>query len=308
MKNFVPIFLLSLLIPVITKAQDDSSGYHFRKFFTDSAYSVITLEHDTIDGYEVINQTTRTQSYHLARYWVGDNEKTILIPETSIQTVLSSADGEEGIVKLSVRTSEGGAFNKTLWSKTLDANQTVYEYDYLEADQYGCCGSANTKELIRYTDGARLLLLSSDLSIVTIPNNRSKRYIGFLSDDAVRGYEDIHDSLLCSVLTYMDPESRKSQRAAIIYKDPKMIDSLGPGVFEKITMTPTEVKDISNYKGGKDLDLWSQEGKADAIGYTGFTIDLHVYGTQKIVLKIPVKNDKLDISKVRSNLFKVVLR
>jgi len=308
MKNFAPLIFFTLLIPAVTQAQDDSSGYHFHKFFADSAYSVISLERDTIDGYEVINQNTTTQSYHLARYWVGDKEKTILIPETSIQTILSSADGEQGIIKLSARANDGGAFNKTLWSKTLDANQTVYEYDYLEADQFGCCGGANTKELIRYTDGARLLLLSSDLSIVRIPNNRSQRYIGFLDDDAVRGYDDIHDSLLCSVLTYMDPESLRSQRLVITYKDKEMFDSLGIGIFEKITMTPTGTKDIKNYHGGKDLDLWSQEGKPDAVGYTGFTIDLHVYGPEKIVLRIPVKNDMFDIAKVRSTIFKVALR
>jgi hypothetical protein len=309
MKNFVPVLILSLIPFASLFAQDDSSGYHFKKYFADSAYSSIVIEHDTIEGYEVLNETTRTQSYHLAHYWVGDDEKTILIPETSIQTVLSSADGEEGIVKLSARISEGGAFNKTLWSKTVDGNQTVYEYDYLEVDQYGCCGAANTKELLRYTDGARLLLLSSDLGIVSIPNNRSKRYIGFLGDDAVRGYDDIHDSLLCSVLTYMDPVSLRSQRVLISYKDPKMVDSLGPGAFEKITFTPTVGKDRENYHGGNILDLWSGEGKADSVGYSGFTIDLHAYGGDpKMVLRIPIANDGFDISKVRSNVFNVALR
>ncbi len=308
MKRFSPFIFLSLLVPAILSAQEDSSAYHFHKFFADSAYSFITIERDSIEGCEVLNETTKTQSYHLAHYWVGDNQKTILIPETSIQTVLSSADGEEGIVKLSARISEGGAFNKTLWRKTLDGNQTVYEYDYLEVDQYGCCGAANTKELIRYTDGARLLLLSSDLGIVSIPNNRSKRYIGFLGDDAVRGYDDIHDSLLCSVLTYMDPVSLRSQRVLISYKDPKMIDSLGPGAFEKMTFTPTAEKDRENYHGGNELEIWSGEGKADSEGYTGFTIDLHVFESHKIVLRIPIHKDKFDVSKVRSTIFNVALR
>lgn len=41
--------------------------------------------------------------------------------------------------------------------------------------------------------------------------------------------------------------------------------------------------------------------------YAGFTIDLHMFDN-KIILRIPVKNDKIDISKVKSKWFNVAVR
>src|SRR5258705_8453746 len=105
MKNIFCLIFISFLIASNTKAQSDSSGYHFRRFFADSAYSVITLDHDTIDSYEVLRQTRKTQSYHLTEYWEGEKQKTVLISEMSTQKFLSGAEGEEGRVLFSVRTS-----------------------------------------------------------------------------------------------------------------------------------------------------------------------------------------------------------
>lgn len=308
MKNFIVHLILFCSFPLISKAQQDSEYVpHYRPFFSDSSYSVITMERDTVGGYEVLKETDKTQSYHIVNLWVGEESRPMLIPETSIQTFITSADGSQGSIMLSGKVSDGGSFNKTIWNKTITANETNYLYDYLEARYIGCCAAVDTKELLRYSDGARLLLLSSDLGSVSIPNNRSKRYIGYLSSSAMMGYDEINDPLLCGVLTYMDPESLKSQSLVIAFKDSAATDSLGFDIFEKMTLIPADPKDKKNYFGGAELDLWSGEGKPDAIGYTGFTIDLHMF-SNKIILRIPVKNDKIDIVKIKSKWFTVSLR
>src|SRR5690349_12124987 len=127
MKTVIPYLFIIILIPALAKAQEDSSDFpHFQKYFADSSLSVITIERDTVHGFEVFKEIAKTQSYHLVHYWEDLNLKTMLISQTSTQTTNSNTDGEDGNISFIARMSDGGNFNKTVWTKAIRANNVTY--------------------------------------------------------------------------------------------------------------------------------------------------------------------------------------
>jgi hypothetical protein len=266
------------------------------------------MERDSDDGYEIRKVTTVTPSYHIARIPRGDDFEPIVISETDTLIQISNAEGTEGHISLSTRIEDNGSFTKTLWSKKINGHLVNYWDDFLEVTTYGCCGAEDAREIFRYPDGGSILLLTSYLNKIRIPNTRLQRYAGLLVETAAAYYADINDSLLCAVLTYSDPASLYKQRVVIDYKNRKAFDSLGDNAIEEMALMPSIKKDKDNYNRPGDLDLWSRDGNSNPEGFTDFTIELHVLGHEDLVISIPVENDKIRIDRVHSDFFDISLR
>jgi len=307
MKALILFSFLGCISVVHAQVGDPSHQYNFKKYFADSAHCVITLERDSVDGYEVRHITTVTPSYHVCRIPRGDDFEPIVISEKAIISELTDVEGTEGHILLFARKEEQGMF-KTMWTKKIDAHVMNYPDDYLEATTYGCCGADDGRELFRYTDGATILFLTSPLNRVRIPNTRLERYVGVLSESSTRNYDDTQDTLMCAVLTYVDPATLKKQRILIDYKNSAAFDSLGDNAIGEITLTPLLQKDIENYNRPGDLDLWSKDQKTDNAGFSDFNIVLHVYGRDDLKITIPVMNDKISIDNIHSPYFTFSLR
>ncbi|MFI5264377.1 MAG: hypothetical protein ACHQM6_07675 [Candidatus Kapaibacterium sp.] len=307
MKAFIIFLCLGCMGVLHAQVGDPSYIYHFKKYFADSARCVITMERDSVDGFEVRHVTTVTPSYHVARIPRGDDFEPIVIFEITSLSVQTDAEGMEGHIVLSARKEERGTF-QTIWTKKIDAHLMNYPDDYLESTTYGCCGADDGRELFRYTDGATILFLTSALNRIRIPNTRLERYAGLLSESSTRNYSDIQDTMMCAVLTYVDPATLKKQRVIIDYKNVAAFDSLGDNAIGEITLAPLLHKDSENYDRPGDLSLWTEDGNSDPAGFSDFTIDLHVYGRKDLTISIPVEHDKIRIDGIRSDFFDVSLR
>ncbi len=297
---------LTLLILLIA-----TQAFAQKKHFADSAYSVVTIDRDTVDGYEQTLTRRTTQSYHQQVYWEdihSDHPVDLLISERNVQEYYSGAEGEMGWIALTGKISDKGQFDKTLWHDSIEANIINYNYEYFESVLYGCCASLEAHQLFRYLDGKPMLRLTSPLYTVDIPNTQQKRLIGFLDNSAAQGYEDCNDSMMAGVLTYVDTKTLARQRLVINFKDAQLYDSLGVEMFTKIGFSPSQPKDIENKRNDADLTLWSVDGIDNPNGFSNFTIDIYLTDDKSLMVKVPVKNDKLDISRMKSKYFTFSLR
>jgi hypothetical protein len=307
------IALILILVSRIGYAQQNHT-FHF----VDSAYSKIIVDKDTSDG-EVFSVVTRvTQSYHVQCFRNDDNNESspVLISEQNSQKVSSGLEGEQGLIVLTARISDKGNFDKIIWWDSLNANAINYSDDYFEIESMGCCGALDGKEIFRYEDGKPILQLTSDLYTVEIPNTQTKRYVGFLDNgSADGGYSDVTESFLFGVLTYVNPKSLLKQRLVITSKNKELYESSGmegmEGVFDSLKFAPSEKIDITNlreYSANRELSLWSHDKNPDPAGLSGFFINIYLMGDKNFTIKIPIKNDKIDISALHSNYFNFVLR
>lgn len=265
---------------------------------------------DTVDGYEWMSETTTTVSFHVHYDWHGDAPVQLLLKETNVEQSSSGDEGQEGTITLVARRSQDGNFGKIFWSKRILANQMEYGFDYLKSINYGCCGADNGFVLYRYSDGAKMMELSSDVAEVEIPNLRSKRVIGYFSNNAAlaeRGQDT--DLTFFGSLTYLDPESLRQQRVVFLSKPTYRDTTSGPPYFDSIRFIPKLDIDNRDYTGDAHLNLWSKDKGGNPSAYSDFSISLRFYdGEKKISVVIPVRNDKLDISGLRSDWYRVVMR
>lgn len=285
--------------------------------FSDSAYSKISISRDSIEDMEIFSTTTTTQSYHI-EYSENSGQGAILIDERSIQTSSNASEGMIGQIILSARVSDKRNFDKILWRDTLTANAITYYEDYFQSDAYGCCGAEDAKEIFRYDDGKSILLRTSLLSKVSVPNTKTLRYIGFLSnnyasDNVNTAYNKYYgDTLLAGIVTYIDPRSLSRQLLIIRFKNKLLFDSLGIEILDSVVLNPSEKIDRDHiqtygYPQEKELLLWSADKNSDPSAVSGFSIDLYVGGDDKYTIEIPIVRDKIDISKLRSQWFTFAL-
>ncbi len=275
--------------------------------YSDSGYSRITIHRDSVDGYETFETSVTTQSYHIAYY----DDKTYLLSEQSTQRSSNISEGDIGEIILGCKTSDKGNFDKILWRDTISANEIQYYPDYLRMVSYGCCGAEDAKMLFRYSDGKPLILMTTNVSQVSIPNTKTKRLIGFLSNNYASGYEGTvyekyyNDSLLAGILSYVNPTTLDRQLVLIKFKDKNLSDSIGMDMLDSIAFDPIEKIDRDNlHKFGfyldQELTLWSQDKNPDPKAVGGFSIDLYLAGDEKLTIRIPIVRDRIDISKVKS--------
>jgi hypothetical protein len=301
----------SLLLLFVLVLSAFSNSLFAQNFFSDSGYSSVTIRRDTApDGGAFIDQRVKTLSYHLEHYWNNGLDTSVLIAEASVQHSQSNLEGEEGMIELNGRISEGVAFNRTAWNQSLRANLIEYEPDYWVATDYGCCGAENVKRIYRYSDGAPLMTLTSDVGEVSIPNSRTRRYVGYWDVTNSTEESDIKDSLLLGILTMVDPDNLKEQRMTVTLRNPKYSEVFGVNPFDTLSFGTFMKKDSQNYSGGRTFDLWSQDGNPNPTAYTNFSIKLKFEFAEEgsTTVEIPVRAGVFDISNLHSKWFDFQLR
>jgi|GEM_PF-5849960 len=302
----VPILCISILfgLPPSLLAQT---------VFSDSGYSsvtIVTRPDSTMYDRQFVDQRVKTLSYHLEHFTKNRNDTNILLSETSVQHSRSDLEGEDGIIFLSARVSDGGSYNRRTWEKTVPSNFIEYHSDYLVATTYGCCGAENVKRIYRYSDGAELMTLTSDVGEVSIPNTQTTRYVGYWDVTNSTEESEIKDTLLLGILTLVDPDKLTRTEMIVKLHNPKYSDTFGVNAFDSLSFEPTTRKDSENYNRGTWFDLWSADGNKDPMAYSNFAIKLKFEfadeGATTVV--VPVKGGKFDISNLHSKWFDFELR
>jgi hypothetical protein len=232
-----------------------------------------------------------------------------LIHEINTEHTRSGWEGEEG--KIVLKTfKEDDNFKKQIWTKTIEANKIDYYYaEYFQATRYGCCGSDDGHMVYRYSDGKKLMNLSSELGKVDIPNQRTKRYIGILSSQTALPMPDFDsDRTFVGLVTYVDPATLKHQQVVIRSKRLQDSSMYNIPYFVGFAFTPLLPKDSASYRGKNELSLWLADQSKDPNGFSNFTIDMTFELDDSIVVHIPVKDDKLDISSFKSDWLTLSLK
>lgn len=307
----IAVFLVSIITLATHPnvfAQPAKTPKHYPQVFRDSGYSTVTIVRDTLDGEVTQEQTIKTVSYHTASDWSDEAllfPKIILIAENNTEYISMSMEGEKGTIELTAR-SETDNFRKPIWKKKIEANQVEYNNDYLCATEFGCCAAEPGKMLFRYNDGKKLMDLSSELAIVSIPNTHLQRYIGILSREAALPQPEFDsDNTYAGLLTYMDPVSLKRQQIVFEYDSVAMTEVW----FDSISFTPDSARDRNNYQTKNELRLWSADAKKDPNEIGGFTINITIeWGKEPLTIHIPVVNDKLVFPAVDSDVVRVKFR
>ncbi|MBS1904923.1 MAG: hypothetical protein JSS75_14555 [Bacteroidetes bacterium] len=301
-----------LLLSGLATVHAQPASARYRQVFHDSAFSTVKIVRDTDGGYDREEQITKTVSYHTIHEWSGDEVQriqTYLIKEVSTQRSATTMEGEQGSIEL-VASSSDDNFKQPIWKKSIEANHIDYGSDYLQAVQYGCCGAEHGYMLYRYSDGKKLMNLSSELATVSIPNQRTKRYIGILSRQAALPQPDFDsDKAYFGLLTYIDPTTMRRQQ--VVIEDAHGGDSTASTEiwFDSISFTPRAARDRDNYHKKNELELWSADEKKDPNGYDNFTINITLaWDDEPNTIRIPVVHDTLMISGVHSNTVRLKMR
>jgi hypothetical protein len=286
--------------------------------FSDSGYSTVTIsthpdttatDSSATDGVAprtpIIDQIIKTVSYHVEEFGANWMDTVLLITETSTQHSQSNLEGEDGAIELTGRILQQGNFGDPVWKLALHSNFIEYGIDYFSATDYGCCGAENVKRIYRYSDGALLLTLTSDVGEVSIPNSQTHRYVGYWDLTNTEEESDLKDSTIIGILTMIDPENLREQRMTVKFSDPNYAEQFGVNPFDTLSFGTFTAKDSKNYNGGRTFDLWSADGNRDPDAYSNFSIKL-IYELPDegfTTVEVPVRNGKLDISGLRSKWF-----
>jgi hypothetical protein len=282
--------------------KEDQSGQNSRAFYADSAYSSIVITKDTANGLDVYTKTRRSVDYQLVKLLWGKEYVNMLVTEKSEQVSSDGAEGQTGYVDLEGKISEGGNFNKPLWKKRFSANLVNYDWDYFELMYYGCCGAVDGKKVCRYTDGEELANYTGDLYEVQIPNSAISRYVGYWDfNSPLERPAGVKDTLVMGQLTMVDPVSRSAQHITITARNDSTFENMNLA-FTGITFTARDERDKYSNES-KLLELWSADKAADPSKLDGFSIVLRYEWDKVTEVVLPVKNGKIDISGVHSDLF-----
>src|ERR1051326_13928 len=286
---------------VSKKEKNDSA----KVFFADSGYSSITITRDTSNGTEVYWQMKKERTYNMVRFRRGSDYTDLLVTEVSTQKLSLQTEGAQGVIELSGRVSENGNFNKELWKKELEANAINFDWDYFEAVYAGCCGAVDGKKICRYSDGEELMNITSDLYEAEIPNTMLSRYIGYWDlNSPLERPAGAKDSLILGILTMVDPVSRSSQRICIRAKNDSIMENMQMA-FGGLELVPENKEDKYNPDANL-LELWSQDRINDPNKLSGFVITVKFDWDKLTELKFPVKNGKIDLSGIQSDMFDII--
>jgi len=191
------------------------------------------------------------------------------------------------------------------WTDSIAANEVHYRDEFIEAVLNRDTENP-IKKLLSYSTGKTIIELSSQLYGLQQPDSYQRRFIGYLEKPNITentGFDTIPD--LYGVLSYVDPISNTSQFLLLKAEqdaDPSSIwryvyfDGLS---FEGVqTKSKNENFQIKN----SEFQQWHYSD------FKSFYIVLKFKGTKNAILRIPVRNDRIDISNLHSDLFEFQLK
>lgn len=280
-------------------------------FISDSAYSSITLQRDTVNGYPEIEEWSRTQSYHFISYLEYDRGGMgvmhALVKELSIQHKRDAPQGlSEGKIFLNGYISNSNPIRTThdfydnTWTDSMEANEVYYRTAFIETVLRRDDGPS-VRKLIDYAGGKILMQLSSELHGLQEPGGYDRRWIGYLERPHLLD-EEKFDTIpgIYGLLSYVSPIDNRVQYLVLQAEEDAGRDNL----WEHESFDQISVEGVR--KNPKDEEFRMDNGVLEQWAYSDFkkfTILLHFKGARDITIRVPVRNDGIDIHNLRSEDF-----
>ncbi len=283
-------------------------------YYTDSGYSSITLKRDTVNGFPEIEEISRSQSYHfvsfLKYYSGGMGIWHALISELSIQHSRDAPGTYNGRILLKATVPNANPIQDTSnlyninWADSITANEVHYRDEFIEAVLHRET-EKSIKKLLSYSTGKTFIEFSSQLYGLQQPDSYQRRYIGYLEKPATSEHA-IFDTIpdLYGVLSYIDPISNRSEFLILKAEQDASPSSIWKyEYFDGLSFegVQTKAKDENFNMKSSEVQQWHYSN------FNSFYIILRFKGAENIVLRIPVRNDHIDVGNLHSNSFKFQL-
>lgn len=285
-------------------------------YFSDSGYSSILLRRDTVNGFPEIEEISRSQSYHFIRfleyYTSGMSIRHALINELSIQHSRDApSDAKDGLIILKAAVPNVNPIQDTSnlyrldWIDSTSANEVHYRTEFIEAVLHRD-GENAVRKLLNYSTGKPIIEFSSQLYGLQEQDSYHRRFIGYLEKPNIAEQHGSFDTIpdLYGVLSYVDPISNKSQFLLIKSQDAGPSSVWRHQYFDGLSLEGVQTK--SKYENfaikSTDVQQWRYSN------FKSFNIVLKFKGTENLLLRIPVRNDRIDISNLHSDLFEFQVR
>lgn len=214
----------------------------------------------------------------------------VLFEQRVASEQFAGAEGptSELTVKARKRGPKGG-YGETLWTIRDNGNEGERIDDYYRTTLYGCCGAENTYRHYYAWTGKLAFAASTDPVYASIPNTPVTRAFGYISANAIEGVDLERWPDAAGIVTLADGD--------------RVVDRLlletEPGSNFQWTPQLSLALDQPDPEGGMNgdrLDLWAANGVDDAKGITGFAMVLTWESQSGEVARLPVKEDRFDLT------------
>ncbi|UXR63471.1 hypothetical protein EZJ49_10325 [Bdellovibrio bacteriovorus] len=291
---------LTLLIVLSCVAALAAAG---QILFESSGISSFKLK-QTEQGMRVIQRSSQDyQTYR--RFTEEGGDELFLVSSAKTTEQYLDAEGISGSVSWSVR--KGDRLQQVLWGKTETVTElNVHDsYPVLVSGQQGCCAEMTGYRLFNLETG-RLLLSFNDFNYrekvtqpfsLEVPNSpMAIRYLGVLSQDSTRDRD------------FVDPTPGKQPALLIKYAnemlrqklqvDMEVKETYAASVLEvRLEKDPAAPNSDKIEFRGDQVTLWNVDGTTEPAQVSGVLLKIVVdAGLGQKVIKIPVKNDRLDLN------------
>jgi hypothetical protein len=285
-------------------------------YFSDSGYSSISLKRDTVNGFPEIEEISRSQSYHFIRYFEyytgGMSVRHALVNELSVQQSRDAPfNYRKGKIVLKASVPNVNPIQDTCdlyridWSNSISANEVYYRDEFIDAVLFRDTEKP-VRKIFAYSTGKNIIELSSQLYGLQQPDGYGRRFIGYMEKPNITEsvtFDNIPD--LYGALSYMNPVTNKSQ---ILFL--KAEEDAGPSsiwrdeYFDGLSLegVQTKTKDKNFKMESSAFQQWSYSD------FKRFNIVLKFKGVENIEIRIPFRNDRIDISNLHSEYFQFQLR
>ncbi|WP_415063683.1 hypothetical protein [Bdellovibrio sp.] len=256
------------------------------------------------EGSRTITKTS--QDYEVFRnYTEPGGEELYLVSSAKTVTQYLDAEGITGGVSWSVR--KGPRLENVLWGKSEQATELNVHgvQPVLVSGLGGCCAEMTGYRLFDIPSG-RLLMSFNDFSwrekvtqpfSLEVPNSTlAFRYIGAISQDSTRDrdFVDPTPGKQAALLLKYANESLKQK----IQVDMEVETGYGVSVLEfKLEKDPTAPNSDKVEIQDNQVRLWNIDGATNPSQISGVLLKVVLdAGKGEKILKIPVKNDQLDLN------------
>jgi hypothetical protein len=256
----------------------------------------------------LVETTIHTQDYQLLHFYSGDgNVETRLLDIRKDNTTYENAEGVRGHIQLILSKTGQQKFDTPVWKISEDGTDWAYVYDpeLIVTLMSGCCGAMDGaraynidtgKLIMSYTPMIQEVGASASPFSIEVPNTKLHRLIGVITADSSRdfppevGGRDSSGYQPAGIVKYADKNSLL-QKLLIKVKVP---ENYGTSIAEAQWVAAGHSR--NELRAGK-VTLWEADGRENAAGIGGVSLELKVFGEQEYKVVIPVLNDRFDISR-----------
>lgn len=295
-KIFKSFPVISILFSVVVMAAAGEILYE------SSGISSFQLK-QTEEGHRVILRTSQDYATY-TRYSEAGGDELFLVSSAKSSQLYLDAEGMSGSISWSVR--KGPRLEQVLWGKTEPVTELNVHgiQPVLVTGQGGCCAELTGYRLFNIETG-RLLMSFNDFNYryrvtqpfsLEIPNSDlAIRYIGAISQDSTRDRDFVapaEGKEAALLLKYANEVLRQK-----IQVDMQVANGYGVSVLEmKLEADPAAPGSDTIEFREDQATLWNIDGTENPAQISGVQLKIVLdAGLGTKVIKIPVKNDRLDM-------------